>query len=74
MADMISAVFNPVHRLDLAAGAERAIGRRLTWLRYCTVKSGRLEGQAGWTPIGIHNFPGWVPDEDLSEIEPITRQ
>lgn len=73
MDRMITAVFQPKKgtAADIHPLALPALGERLTWVSQGVVQSGPYLGQQAWLPVGLSNFPGWVPDADLVDRESI---
>ena len=67
---LISAVFQPLHLETLRPGCLPYVGQRLTFSRCWVVRDedgGPYVGQWTWLPTDA--AMGWVPQEDLTEIE-----
>lgn len=73
MDRVITAIFQPAKgtAADVHPLAFPVIGNRLTWVTQGIIREGPYAGQQAWLPIGLDNFPGWVPDCDLVDRETI---
>lgn len=70
---MITAVFSPKVRRDIHPGALGALDMRLTWITQGPAPESVYPGQDAWLPVGVDDFPGWVPTQDLADIEVLAR-
>ena len=66
---IVTAVFEPVIRRDLHPGCLGALGKRLTWISQGEAPDIEFPGQLAWIPVGVEGWPGWVPSQDLVEVE-----
>lgn len=68
---LITAVFQPKERKDLHPACLGALGKRLTWMSQGRAPEPEYPGQLAWFPVGLEAWPGWVPSEDLADVEPV---
>lgn len=70
-ATLITATWRPNRPDDVMPAARPALGKRLTWIKQGPIREdgGPYDGQDAWLPVGLENFPGWVPSEDLADVE-----
>lgn len=76
--DKVSAVFEPKIRATLKPKCKSWIGKRMNWQAAWIVETGAYKGQ--WAMSHLPNvedkehFFGWVPEEDLVEIEALKEE
>lgn len=68
-ATVVEATFAPKNRDDIHPMARSALDKRLTWVSQGLVVTGIYAGQQAWMPVGLDQWPGWVPSADLDGVE-----
>jgi len=61
--------FTPTRTDDLQHDGPTLVGRVIEWEFAGTMDEGPYDGQAIWTPVDTGLRSGWVPDEDLTDVD-----
>jgi hypothetical protein len=69
---IIAAEFIPDRMDDVHPLALPLYGRRVNWICQGPVEGMDYVGQEAWVPVGAPDFPGWVPTQDLKNIEALS--